>query len=104
MVLATDDSFVVALKTEYLGSFISPNNSLKTLLPLPITVEALPSGSLANLPFVTVIENVFNTSGVSAPAVRFIYLKAGKSHYGFVLGTLSKTILTIDHASCSGDS
>ena len=99
-----DDSFVIALNTEYLGSFISPKSSLKTLLPLPITVAVLPSGSLANLPFVTVLSKVFNTSGVSAPAVRFIYLKAGSSPFGFVLGTLSNTFLTIALASCSGNS
>jgi len=34
-VLATADKFVIALNIEYLGSSISPNSCLNTLLPLP---------------------------------------------------------------------
>ena len=98
--LAIADSFVIALNTEYLGSCISPNNSLNTLLPLPITLGAFGS-TPAYLPLVTVLAKVFNTSGVSAPAVRLTYWKAGSCPFGFVLGTLSSTDATIDLPSCS---
>ena len=40
-VLATDERFVIALKIEYLGSSISPNNCLNTLLPLPTAFSKL---------------------------------------------------------------
>ena len=97
--LAIEDNLVIALKIEYLGSFISPNNSLNTLLPLPITVGILPSGSLAYLPFKTVLAKLFITSGVSAPKVKLVYLKNGSSPFGLVLGTLSKTFCTMNRAS-----
>ena len=40
-VLATADKFVIALNIEYLGSSISPYNSLKTLEPLPFAFSKL---------------------------------------------------------------
>ena len=66
------DSFVIALNCEYLGSFISPNNSLNTLLSLPMSWQF--GLSPANLPLVTVLES-FNT-GV-APAVSALLFKRG---------------------------
>ena len=90
----------MALNTEYLGSCISPNSSLNTLLPLPITLGTFGS-ALANLPLVTVLAKVLNTSGVSAPTVRLTYLNAGNCPFNFVLGTLSNTAATIDRPSCS---